>query len=177
MSLHHCTEEVAQLRGCSAINLFSYSRPLSKIARDGAEEVWIEKTYLTTEEYFPTVLRRSEVVAVSAVAISPVETALLEVEQRTRELAGLNQKYSSLSKTAQHISTNALAMSLNAAVDAPLNGGVGAFRQVYLSEDYVARHSDRAEQIEKLRNAIDEQVCLVRLPALRVGANRVFRFA
>ena len=54
------------------------------MARDGTEEVWIEKTYLTTEEYFPTVLRRSEVVAVQVVPISPVETALLEVEQRTR---------------------------------------------------------------------------------------------
>ncbi|KAI0717219.1 cytoplasmic protein [Cerioporus squamosus] len=142
----------------TAINTFSYSRPISKIAPDGTEEVWIEKTYLTTEEYFPTVLRRSEVVSLQVVSISPVETALLEVEQRTRELAGLNQKYSSLSKTAQHISTNALAMSLNAAVDAPLNSGVGAFRQVFLSEDYVARYPERAEQIDKLRNAIDEQL-------------------
>ena len=142
----------------SAINLFSYSRPISKVARDGTEEVWIEKTYLTTEEYFPTVLRRSEVVGVSAVAISPVETALLEVEQRTRELAGLNQKYSSLSKTAQHISTNALAMSLNAAVDAPLHAGVASFRQSFLTGEYAARYPDRAEQIERLRAAIDDQV-------------------
>ena len=72
-------------------------------------------------------------------------------------MAGLNQKYSSLAKTAQHVSTNALAMSLNAAVDAPLNSGVGAFRQVFLSDDYLARYPDRVEQVEKLRNAIDEQ--------------------
>ena len=140
--------------------MFSYSRPIPKSARDGTEEVWIEKTYLTTEEYFPTVLRRSEVIQTQVDNVSPVETALLEVEQRTRELAGLNMKYSSLAKTAQQISTNVLAMSLNAAVDAPLNSGVGAFRQVFLSEEYVARHPERAEQIEKLGAAIDEQVCL-----------------
>lgn len=144
---------------CSDINLFSYSRPISKMAPDGTEEVWVEKTYLTTEQYFPTVLRRSEVVHVQVHSISPVETALLEVEQRTRELAGLNQKYSSLAKTAQHVSTNVLAMSLNAAVDAPLNSGVGAFRQVFLSDDYADRFQDRVEQVEKLRVAIDEQVC------------------
>ena len=138
--------------------MFSYSRPIPKSARDGTEEVCIEKTYLTTEEYFPTVLRRSEVIQTQVDNVSPVETALLEVEQRTRELAGLNMKYSSLAKTAQHISTNALAMSLNAAVDAPLNSGVGAFRQVFLSEDYVEKHPERAEQVEKLRAAIDEQV-------------------
>lgn len=146
-------------RPCSDINLFSYSRPISKMAPDGTEEVWVEKTYLTTEQYFPTVLRRSEVVHVQVHSISPVETALLEVEQRTRELAGLNQKYSSLAKTAQHVSTNVLAMSLNAAVDAPLNSGVGAFRQVFLSDDYADRFQDRVEQVEKLRVAIDEQVC------------------
>ena len=140
--------------------MFSYSRPIPKSARDGTEEVWIEKTYLTTEEYFPTVLRRSEVIQTQVDNVSPVETALLEVEQRTRELAGLNMKYSSLAKTAQQISTNVLAMSLNAAVDALLNSGVGAFRQVFLSEEYVARHPERAEQIEKLGAAIDEQVCL-----------------
>ncbi|EIW63135.1 cytoplasmic protein [Trametes versicolor FP-101664 SS1] len=145
----------------SDINLFSYSRPISKMAPDGTEEVWVEKTYLTTEQYFPTVLRRSEVVHVQVHSISPVETALLEVEQRTRELAGLNQKYSSLAKTAQHVSTNVLAMSLNAAVDAPLNSGVGAFRQVFLSPDYADRFQDRAEQVEKLRVAIDEQVRMI----------------
>ncbi|KAI0633627.1 cytoplasmic protein [Trametes polyzona] len=145
----------------SDINLFSYSRPITKIAPDGTEEVWIEKTYLTTEQYFPTVLRRSEVVHVQVDSISPVETALLEVEQRTRELAGLNMKYSSLAKTAQHVSTNVLAMSLNAAVDAPLNSGVGAFRQVFLSEDYIDRFPERAEQVEKLRNAIDDQVRMI----------------
>ena len=48
-------------------------------------------------------------------------------------------------------------MSLNAAVDAPLNSGVGAFPQVFLSDDYLARYPDRVEQVEKLRNAIDEQ--------------------
>ncbi|KAH9858640.1 cytoplasmic protein [Lenzites betulinus] len=145
----------------SDINLFSYSRPVTKLGPDGTEEVWVEKTYLTTEQYFPTVLRRSEVVHVQMVSISPVETALIEVEQRTRELAGLNLKYSSLAKTAQHVSTNILAMSLNAAVDAPLNGGVGAFRQVYLSEDYIDRFPERAEQVEKLRAAIDEQVRMI----------------
>ena len=132
---------------------------MSKTTRDGMEETWIEKTFLTTEEYFPTVLRRSEVVDTQVANISPVETALLEVELRTRELAGLNQKYSSLAKTAQHISTNALAMSLNAAVDAPMNSGVGTFRQVFLSEEYVSKHPERAEQVDKLRSAIDEQVC------------------
>lgn len=145
----------------SAINVFSFSRPVIKVASDGAEEKWIEKTYLTTEEAFPTVLRRSEIVGVEPVEISPVQSALHEVEQRTRELAKLNMRFSALSKTGQAVSTTALAMALNAAVDAPISGGIGAYREEYLSGDYVQRYPERAEEVEKLRNAIDEQVRVI----------------
>lgn len=147
-------------QGHSAINLFSYTRPTPKISPDGAEEIWLEKTFLTTEDAFPTVLRRSEVVDVSPVEISPIETALEEVQQRSRELEALNLRYSALAKTGQIVSTNPLAMSLNAAVDTPLETGVTSFRQSFLTGDYVTRYPDRAEQIEKLRIAIDEQVSL-----------------
>lgn len=142
----------------SAINLFSYSRSISKPGPDGVEEVWIERTYLTTEEAFPTVLRRSEVIDVVVAEISPVETALQEVEQRTRELGGLNMRYSALAKTSQVVSTTPLSMALNAAVDTPINSGISLYRETFLSGDYMLRYPDRAEQVTKLRNAIDEQV-------------------
>lgn len=125
---------------------------------DGTEETWIEKTFLTTEEAFPTVLRRSEVVDVKIQKISPIETALQEVQQKTRELDALNTRYAALAKTGQPVQTTLLAMTLNAAVDAPNNGGVAFFRQSFLAEDYLVRHPDRAEKVEKLRLAIDDQV-------------------
>ena len=142
----------------SDINLFSSTRQVKKTSRDGVEEIWLEKTYLTTEEAFPTVLRRSEVVNLEVVEISPLENALLEVETKTKELTALNLKYRSLAKTSQDVSTNALAMCLNSAVDAPLNTGVASYRETFFSPDYIARNPDRAELVEKLRLAIDEQV-------------------
>ncbi|KAJ6607782.1 cytoplasmic protein [Mycena sp. CBHHK59/15] len=145
----------------SAINLFSSSRQIKKITRTGAEEIWIEKTYFTTEEAFPTVLRRSEVVGLEIVEISPVENALSEVELKTKELAALNLKYQALAKTAQPVSTNALAMCLNSAVDAPMNTGVSAYRQTFFDPEYIIRNPERAELVEKLRSAIDEQVVVI----------------
>ncbi|KAH9924408.1 cytoplasmic protein [Fomitopsis serialis] len=145
----------------SAIRVFSYDRPVTKTATDGAEEVWTEKTFLTTEEMFPTVLRRSEVVGAQVVEISPVQTALQEVEESTRELAGLNLRFSALAKTSQSVPTNVLAMALNTAVDAPLTSGIGAYRQAYLTGEYVDRYPERAEEVQKLRDAIDEQVRMV----------------
>ncbi|KDR75412.1 hypothetical protein GALMADRAFT_249465 [Galerina marginata CBS 339.88] len=145
----------------SGINLFSSSRQIRKTTRDGTEEVWMEKTYYTTEQPFPTVLRRSEVVNLEFVEISPLENALQEVEEKTKELAGLHLKYQALAKTAQDVSTNKLAMSLNTAVDTPLNTGIASYRQIFFSPDYVARNPERAEMVEKLRTAIDEQVHVI----------------
>lgn len=113
-----------------------------------------------TEETFPTVLRRSEVIDVQVLDISPVQTAIQEVQQKTRELAGLNLKFSALAKTSQSVPTNALAMNLNSAVDPPLNSGIEAFKQAYLTEDYLLGYPERAEEVDKLRKAIDEQVSM-----------------
>lgn len=129
-----------------------------KDGRDGGEEIWLEKTYFTTEEAFPTVLRRSEVVGMEVQEISPIENTLNDVEQKTKELASLHFKYAALSKTAQMVSTNALSMSLNSAVDSPIDGGISANRRLFFSPDYVVRYPERAELVGKLRKAIDDQV-------------------
>ncbi|KAG6908384.1 hypothetical protein DXG01_004813 [Tephrocybe rancida] len=139
----------------------SSSRQIKKTTRDGTEEIWLEKTYYTTEEAFPTVLRRSEVIGLELMEMSPLETALNEVDLKTKELAALNVKYQALAKTSQLVSTNALAMSLNSAVDAPMNTGIASYRQMFFSPDYVARHPERAELVDKLRTAIDEQVRVI----------------
>ncbi|KAF7964947.1 hypothetical protein HWV62_1454, partial [Athelia sp. TMB] len=145
----------------SAVNLFSYTRQTIKGGRDGTDEVWLEKTYFTTEEAFPTVLRRSEVVAVEVLEISPIENALQEVEQKTKELSSLNVRYSAIAKTAQAVSTNALSMCLNSAVDAPADSGIPSYRELFFGSDYIDTHPERAGMVEKLRSAIDEQVRVI----------------
>lgn len=140
----------------SAINVFSSSRPITK-GRDGSEESWVEKTYFTTEEAFPTVLRRSEIVAVEVLEISPIERALNDVEQRTKELEGLYTRYSTAVKTGQPVSTNPLTMALNTAVDAPQENGLPSFRH-FLSNEYIMRNPDKIHIIERLRIAIDDHV-------------------
>lgn len=103
-------------------------------------------------------LRRSQVVALEVAEISPLESALTEVETKTKELASLCLRYEALARTTQQVSTNPLAMSLNGAVDAPANTGVPFYREVFLSEEYASRNAERADLIEKLRFAIDDQV-------------------
>lgn len=116
------------------------------------------KTYFTTEEEFPTVLKRSEVVDVQNVEISPLESALTEVEQKTKELSMLRARYTTLAKSGQPVSTNTLSMALNSAVDYPDTGGVGFYREAFLSPEYIIQNPERADVVHKLREAIDEQV-------------------
>ena len=118
----------------------------------------MEKTYFTTEESFPAVLRRSEIVAVEMLELSPVENALLEVEQKNKELNSLFMKYSTLAKAAQVVSTNPLSMALNNVVDTPAGGGIASYRMAFLTPDYVSNHPERSDFVTKLRVAVDQQV-------------------
>ncbi|KIJ49358.1 hypothetical protein M422DRAFT_161378 [Sphaerobolus stellatus SS14] len=140
-----------------AINVFSSSNPIVKtVNADGEEETWIEKLYYTTEEIFPTVLRRSEIIDTANIEISPLEHALTEVEQRTRKITALERKYSAVLKTGQVVSTNALTMNLNAVVDTPADQGIPHYRGIFFNPEYLDRHPDRSELVHKLREAIDE---------------------
>lgn len=146
----------ANVSDISAINVFSSSTQVAKNVVE-EEEIWIEKTYYTTEEAFPTVLKRSEVIDTASVDISPLENALTEVTQRTKKLGGLERKYSTAIKTGQTISTNALAMTLNEAVE-PADEGIPHYRNVFFVPDYIERHPEWSEGVQKLREAIDDQV-------------------
>lgn len=157
---HRMQSSFLTRREYSGINLFSSTRQVRKIFHD-IEETWIEKTYYTTEEAFPTVLRRSEVVGTKYIELSPLESALNEVETKTKELSTLHAKYSVLAKTSQHVSTNPLAMALNSAVDTPLNTGISSYRQLFFNPDYIERYPERAELVEQLRAAIEEQVRVI----------------
>ena len=142
----------------SAVNVFSCQRPVTKVGPNGEEESWVLKTYFSTEEMFPTVLRRSEIVDIQTIEISPIESALNNIRDKTKELNILKVRYTNLAKTGQAVSTNALSMSLDSAVDAPGNGGVSLYREAFVSPVYLIENPDRSDQVQRLREAIEEQV-------------------
>jgi dedicator of cytokinesis protein 3 len=115
---------------------------------------------MTTEEQFPTVLRRSEIIDFQHVEISPIESALISVQQQTKELTSLDLKFTTLAKIDAVPSTNALTMALNEIVDFPSDMGLALYRQTFLTADYLSRHPDEELYIRKLRDAIDELVQL-----------------
>ena len=105
---------------------FSHSRPLP--GSDKPAGLWLEKTIYTTAESFPTILRRSEIVAITQARSSPIENAIDAITKKTQELARMEKKLGEGQggKDAGNISI--LSMTLTGAVDSPVNGGVSQYK-------------------------------------------------
>ncbi|KAG8531171.1 uncharacterized protein KY384_004529 [Bacidia gigantensis] len=58
----------------------------------GVQDQWIEKTIYTTKETFPTILRRSEIVAINTVQLTPLQTAVERTSRKTAELATFEKR-------------------------------------------------------------------------------------
>ena len=72
------------------VSTFSFSRPFNKSGRVGGErdiaDIFIDKTFITCEETFPTVLRRSEIKKTWSAEISSIASAATDVKAKTAEL-------------------------------------------------------------------------------------------
>jgi hypothetical protein len=63
-------------------------------AEGSSQDVTVEKTVYTTAENFPTILRRSEIVAVGNVTLTPLQTAIERTTRKTVELLALEKRVS-----------------------------------------------------------------------------------
>ena len=60
----------------------------------GVHNQWVEKTVYSTKESFPTILRRSEVLAVDVVRLSPLQTAVERTTRKTSEVSAIERRIS-----------------------------------------------------------------------------------
>ncbi|SCZ89055.1 BZ3500_MvSof-1268-A1-R1_Chr1-1g00923 [Microbotryum saponariae] len=156
-------------------HMFSFSRPFVREGGDkpSAESEfmneWVEKTVLICEDSFPTVLRRSEVVEIRIIEISPIEMAIADVESQRQGLNELQQQYTTLglqdasyeSVSLERINTQALSLALNAAVDPPPQQGVPMYRRAFFGVEYAVMNPGKTSLIQKLQEEIDQLVLVI----------------
>ncbi|KAF2089858.1 hypothetical protein K490DRAFT_36278, partial [Saccharata proteae CBS 121410] len=107
--------------GQSIRDYYVLSRPsafTTPSKRQGSEaglmvEQTVQKTLFTTAEAFPTILRRSEIVGVESITLSPVQTAVERTTRKTAELAALEKRVSSGEDSALQQLTEGLMMSVD----------------------------------------------------------------
>ncbi|KAI8140729.1 dedicator of cytokinesis-domain-containing protein [Fennellomyces sp. T-0311] len=150
---------------------FSYSRPFDKgniqQQPDASKpetdflNLWTKKTVFTSEETFPTTARRSKVVSIEDVEISPIENAVLAMEKKNEELCALANKYSVYLKQRGSVNISPFSMALNGAVDAPVNGGVTLYKKAFLTDWYWEKNPEMRSWVRRLRSAINDQVEII----------------
>lgn len=77
------------------------------------KEQTIRKTIYTTAEPFPTILRRSEIISIEQVDLSPVQSALERTLRKTAELASLEKRVTGGEDSALQQLTEALMLSVD----------------------------------------------------------------
>lgn len=148
--------------------------------------LWTEEFQLTTEYDLPHFLRRSEVAKCERVEVAPIENAVRNIQLKNAELESLEKKFKPMLSQAvsfttsanrrrisfagfssthaavaptQSVNCNALTMSLNGAVDAPVNGGLPMYKKAFLeSQEYLTKNPEHGPLCTRLRTVIDEQV-------------------
>jgi dedicator of cytokinesis protein 3 len=91
-----------------------------------AREPSVEKTVYTTAESFPTILRRTEIVAVGNVTLSPLQAAIERTSRKTVELIAVERKIMDGDDTA----FNSLTQELMYAVDTASDSGVANYHDL-----------------------------------------------
>ncbi|PSN61283.1 hypothetical protein BS50DRAFT_639523 [Corynespora cassiicola Philippines] len=80
---------------------------------DNSKEVTVEKTVYTTAETFPTILRRSEIVAVGNVTLTPLQTAIERTCRKTAELTALEKRITEGEESALGTLTQELMLAVD----------------------------------------------------------------
>lgn len=174
---NNLTKQFLITRPCKKPN-----RELSSIFNEKSPEyetvtTWIEEYVLETENKFPYFLRTSKVVNCTKREISPIENAIKAIENKNRELEQLEKTFKFYTEAKQkafergslkrkslmtkgaalgQINVNPLTMSLNGAVDAPVNGGIPAYKNAFFNEKYM-KLEDKG-LVANLRESIHRQV-------------------
>lgn len=97
----------------------------------GVHDQWIEKTVYCTAEAFPTTLKRSEIIDVEVVRLTPLQTAVERTTRKTAELATLAKRVSDGDESA----VLSVAEAIKSSVDPSSIATVAQYRALLSSTD------------------------------------------
>ncbi|MCJ1227282.1 hypothetical protein MMC12_003937 [Toensbergia leucococca] len=89
------------------------------------QDQWTEKTVYTTAEAFPNIMRRSEIVAIDVLRLSPLKTAVERTTRRTSDLAALAKRVTNGDESG----FNYLTESIKSSVDPSSVASVSQYHQ------------------------------------------------
>lgn len=117
----------------------------------GVHNQYIEKTIFNTKESFPTILRRSEIVNVDEIRLSPLQTAVERTTRKTSELAALERKIA----TGDDSAIESLTESIQSSVDPSSAASVAQYRQLLPTAAEEPEEDAEEPPLSPLQNALE----------------------
>ena len=127
--------------------------PSRKISGEDSQQQTVERTIYTTVDEFPTILKRSEVVAFEDISLSPLQAAIERTVRKTQELVSLEQRVTKSSD----MSLSALLDSLVLSVDPSSDASIGRYRTLVLDdpeEQQEGSYVHEEASLDPLQNAL-----------------------
>lgn len=119
------------------------------------KDQWVDKILYTTAEPFPNILRRSEIVAVDEVSLSPLQTALERTWRKSQELSLLSRRAAMGEDSSLTYLTEALEQLLDLNSSSP--SCVAVYRE-FLSEPDETNDDEEAKEeskpVDPMENAL-----------------------
>jgi len=156
--LEKMPEKVEKYHKVNNVNIFVLKRSFrkNKALENEFADLWITNTYLITEDTFPTIHRRSEVIKKVEVTLSPVENAVNSIKDKNKELTLNIQKYYLIKEYA-----SPFTMLLNGVIDAAVNGGVERYAAAFMSTAFIKQNPDKKQLVDSLKEDFKKQANLL----------------
>jgi hypothetical protein len=141
------------------VNCFLYSKPLRKNKVKGETQVqefadlWYLNFYHVTEDFFPTVHTRTEVVKKILVETTPIQNAISMILDKNREIQTVTAK--------QEAAGSTLTLVLKGVIDAAVNGGTALYTQAFLNDAYLQAKPSDITLCEQLHQGLEHQIPLL----------------
>ena len=90
-----------------------FSTTTRRVTTGPVSEHWAEKMVFITADTFPTILRRSEIIQVDRVKLSPVQTGLERIIRKTQEMASVEKRVADGEEEVIPLLIEALNISVN----------------------------------------------------------------
>jgi len=151
MLMSNMPEGTRKYHAANNVRVFQYSRPFKqpgapKTNDDNAfEHIWSSQVFLVTEDTFPNIQRRLEIVQISEIVRSPIENAANAVMMKNNELVEIIQK---IQTNPNEMKVDRLSMALNGILDAAVNGGTAKYQQAFLSQRFISEAKNNRKTLE-----------------------------
>lgn len=147
------------------IQVFYYKKVQQRPKKDKENEfknLWVTHHYIYAQESFPSLSRKMPVVWRVAEELSPIENAVLSVQEKNEQL--YEETKAAAMQPPGPTDTGRLAMLLNGVIDAAVNGGTKLYVLAFLDPQFLVEHPEpQFAQLQiELATALNDQVTQLR---------------